>query len=138
MVTGGVPAGASRASQSPMAKPGKPCAAMLGARAVPVSPSLQAGYAAAQRAWAAGQIDVQPQYLAMNMLLDRSAPNWAAEFARLKGETGACDTAAPITPNGALAGRFVWACEKGKLNGQVLLAPTPTVQIQALRLTVAK
>jgi CubicO group peptidase (beta-lactamase class C family) len=113
-------------------------AGVLANQAVPVSPSLEAGYAAAKVAWAAGRIDAQPQYLAMNMLLDRSAANWAAEFTRLKGETGACNTAAPIVPAGALSGRFEWICEKGKLNGQVLLAPTPTVQIQALRLAVAK
>ena len=112
-------------------------AGVLTARPVPVSPALEAGYAAAKRAWEAGRIDVQPQYLAMNMLLDSSAANWAATFEKLKGETGACDTSAPITAAGALSGRFQWSCEKGRLNGQVLLAPTDTVQIQALRLSKA-
>ena len=74
--------------------------------------------------------------LAMNFLLDRSEENWAREFARLKGETGACRTDVPITATGALSGRFKWACDKGKLAGDLLLAPTNPPTIQALRLTI--
>lgn len=114
-------------------------AGLLAARPVPGSPALAEGYAAAKTVWDTGQIDATPERLAMNMLLDRSVENWAAELKRLKAETGACDTAAPISAQGALSGRFQWQCATGKLSGQVLLAPTPTVQIQALRLTaVAK
>ncbi|MCG2839410.1 beta-lactamase family protein [Sandaracinobacter sp. RS1-74] len=112
-------------------------AGLLTARPVPVSPALEAGYAAAKKAWEAGRIDVQPEYLAMNMLLDSSAENWAAEFKRLKGETGKCDTSAPIAASNALSGRFQWRCESGRMNGQLLLAPTGSVQIQALRLSQA-
>ncbi len=114
-------------------------AGLLAARAVPVSPELAQGYATAKTVWETGRIDANPERLAMNMLLDRSAGNWAAELKRLKAETGACDTAAPIMPQGALSGRFQWQCATGRLNGQVLLAPTGSVQIQALRLSaVAK
>jgi CubicO group peptidase (beta-lactamase class C family) len=102
---------------------------------VPVSAALAAGYAAAQRMWAAGRIDGEPGVLAENMLMDRSADNWAAEFARLKAESGDCDTAAPIAPTGAMAGQFQWRCSNGRVNGQLLLAPTGTPQIQALRLS---
>ena len=45
---------------------------------------------------------------------------------------GACDTAAPIVPTTALAGEFTWNCERGRVRGQILLAPTPTPQIQSL------
>ena len=110
-------------------------AGLLSARAVPASPALTEGYAAAKAVWQAGRIDVAPNKLANNMLLDRSAPNWADELKRLKSETGKCDTSAPIVAAGGLSGRFQWRCETGRLNGQVLLAPTPTVQIQALRLS---
>lgn len=102
---------------------------------VPVSAALAAGYAAAQRMWAAGRIDGEPGVLAENMLMDRSADNWAAEFARLKAESGDCDTAAPIAPTGAMAGQFQWRCSNGRVNGQLLLAPAGTPQIQALRLS---
>lgn len=110
-------------------------AGVIKARPEPLSPALAEGYSVARQVWAEGRIDVQPKKLAMNMLLDRSAENWAKELARLKGEAGICQTAVPIAPDGAMSGRFTWVCEKGRINGRVLLAPTPTVQIQALGLS---
>lgn len=101
---------------------------------IPVSPALAQGYAAAGRIWAAGRIDAEPAVLAENMLMDRSAPNWAAELKRLKTESGSCDTSSPIVPNGALSGSFQWRCTTGRITGRLLLAPTGTVQIQALNL----
>ena len=74
--------------------------------------------------------------LSPNFLMDRSETNWAAEFARLDREAGACRTDAPITATGALAGIFTWTCERGAINGSVLLAPTNPPTIQSLRLTV--
>ena len=61
-----------------------------------------------------------------------------AELARLKSEVGDCATDAPITATGALAGRFQWPCERGRIDGQLLLAPTHPPTIQALRLGVAR
>lgn len=74
----------------------------------------------------------------MNFLMDRSADNWRREFARLKRETGACQTDAPITATGALSGRFTWTCENASLQGDLLLAPTNPPSIQALRLSVVR
>ena len=71
----------------------------------------------------------------MNFLMDRSTENWAAEFARLKGQAGNC-VLSPITPTGALTGTFDWTCERGHLQGQLLLAPTDPPTIQALRMRV--
>jgi CubicO group peptidase (beta-lactamase class C family) len=105
----------------------------LGKPPVPLSVALGRAYAAARQIWAEGRIDAAPALLAENMLMDRSADNWATELARLKGEAGACDTAAPITPTGALSGQFQWRCTFGRVNGQLLLAPTPAPQIQALK-----
>jgi D-alanyl-D-alanine-carboxypeptidase/D-alanyl-D-alanine-endopeptidase len=73
----------------------------------------------------------------MNMLLDRDAAHWAQALAALKAEVGACDTAAAIEPTGALSGRFTWTCERGRVSGQLLLAPTATPQIQTLSLSRA-
>lgn len=107
------------------------------ARPQPVSPALAQAYVAAARIWAAGRIDAVPERLAVNMLLDRSAGLWRAELARLRAELGDCDTSAPVVATGALSGRFQWRCAFGRLDGQILLAPTPAPQIQALRLAVA-
>ena len=110
-------------------------AGLLKQRAIPITPALAAGYAAAGRIWAAGRIDAEPGAIAMNMVMDRPAAIWADDLKRLKAESGQCDTSAPIVPDGALSGRFQWRCTTGRINGQLLLAPTQTPQIQALRLS---
>jgi CubicO group peptidase (beta-lactamase class C family) len=109
-------------------------AGLVRAHPIPLSDALAAAYAAAGRIWTRGKVEGETRYLAMNFLMDRSAANWAAELARLKAESGACDTAGPIQPTGALSGRFGWRCATGRIEGQLLLAPTPTPEIQALRL----
>lgn len=111
-------------------------AGALKGRTPPVSGALAAAYRAAGAMYEAGDAAAGGKLLAMNFLMDRSAENWKAEFARLKSEVGACDTAAPITATGALAGRFSWRCAHGRLDGQLLLAPTAPAGIQALRLAV--
>jgi CubicO group peptidase (beta-lactamase class C family) len=102
-------------------------------RTVPVSAALRTTYDAARQVYAAGTIAPATRMLAMNFLMDRSAENWTGELRRLRGQVGACRTDTPIVPNGALAGSFDWACERGRLQGQVLLAPTREPSIQALR-----
>jgi serine-type D-Ala-D-Ala carboxypeptidase/endopeptidase len=108
----------------------------LTGRAIPVSDALAHAYRAAIAMFEAGRIDPGSEMLAMNFVMDRTAENWAREFARLKGEAGACRTDAPITATGALSGRFQWTCEKATLDGGLLLAPTNPPTIQALRLSI--
>jgi CubicO group peptidase (beta-lactamase class C family) len=109
-------------------------AGMLTSRTLPISPALASTYRAAGAMYRAGSLTPGRQLLAMNFLMDRSTENWAREFARLKGQVGECRTDAPITATGALAGRFTWSCDKGELQGNLLLAPTRSPAIQALRL----
>ena len=105
-------------------------------RTLGVSEALAQAYRAAGAMYEAGAIDPGSNMLAMNFLMDRSAENWKRELTRLKGETGACRTDAPITATGAMAGAFAWVCERANLSGNLLLAPTNPPTIQALRLTV--
>jgi hypothetical protein len=70
----------------------------------------------------------------MNFLLDRSADGWVREFAKLNQEVGRCDGGAPIRPSGMLSGDFRWACERGTIDGRLLLSPTNPPDIQSLRL----
>ena len=65
--------------------------------------------------------------------MDRSAANWAAELAKLRGQLGQCNPDAPLVATGNLSGTFAWTCERGKLDGQILLAPTNPPTLQALR-----
>jgi hypothetical protein len=109
---------------------------VIAPRPFPLGATLAASYRIATAMWNAGSLEPGRRALAMNFLMDRSAENWAREFARLKGETGACRTNAPITATGALTGTFDWECERGHLQGQLLLAPTDPPTIQALRLRV--
>jgi serine-type D-Ala-D-Ala carboxypeptidase/endopeptidase len=103
-------------------------------RTVPVSRDLARTYDAARQVYAAGTIEPVRTMLAMNFLMDRSPENWARELARIKEQVGTCQTGSPIVPNGALAGNFSWTCERGRLEGRVLLAPTNPPTMQALNL----
>jgi D-alanyl-D-alanine-carboxypeptidase/D-alanyl-D-alanine-endopeptidase len=106
-------------------------------RPMPASSALTAAYAAVGKMFSAGSITAGGDVLAMNMPLDRDAVHWARDFAALKASVGTCDTSGPIVPTGALSGRFTWTCERGRVNGSLLLAPTRTPQIQALDLSRA-
>jgi CubicO group peptidase (beta-lactamase class C family) len=106
-------------------------------RPVPASTTLTTAYAAVGKMFAAGSITAGGDVLAMNMPLDRDAAHWARDLAALKASVGTCDTAAPIAPAAALSGTFTWTCERGRVNGSLLLAPTREPRIQALQLTRA-
>ena len=100
----------------------------------PVSDALARAYSAAGAIFHAGNLRPGRNMLAMNFLMDRSAENWAREFARLKDQAGECRTDAPITATGALSGQFLWFCDRTTIQGNLLLAPTSPPTIQALRL----
>jgi CubicO group peptidase (beta-lactamase class C family) len=106
-------------------------------RAWPVSESLAEAYRAAGAIYRAGNVEAAGPLLAMNFLMDRTSANWARDLAGMKRLLGECRTESPITATGALEGRFNWACEHGRINGELLLAPTRPAGIQELRLEVA-
>jgi CubicO group peptidase (beta-lactamase class C family) len=111
-------------------------AGLLARRDEPVSPEVAEAYAAARAAYTAGDLGPLQGRLAMNFLLDRSAENWKAELAKLKAEVGACPSDEPLAPMGAMSAAFRLNCDKGKLDGMLLLAPTVPATIQALRFRV--
>ena len=111
-------------------------AGMLRGRALPVSAELADAYAAARAMYRDGDVLVAEAKLADNFLMDRSAANWRRELARVKAEVGACGRDMPMYPRGALSANFRWLCERGTVDGVLLLAPTRPVTIQQLRLTI--
>lgn len=111
-------------------------AGLLESRAVPVSLAVADAYAAAKAAYAAGDLGPMQGRLAMNFLMDRSAENWAAEIAKLKEAVGECPADEPLAPMGAMSTAFRLNCERGKLDGVLLLAPTAPATVQALRFRV--
>lgn len=106
--------------------------AWLTGRTNPGSTALTRLYQTARSMFAAGSVDAARESLAANFLMDRSATNWAAEFGRLANRAGACRTDAEIVPTGAMRGWFEWSCERGSINGNLLLAPTNPPTIQSL------
>ena len=112
-------------------------AGRLKPRSIPVSNSLANAYAAVTRIFTTGSVTSAGDVLSMNFLMDRDAEHWARDLSALKAQVGPCDTEAPISPTGALSGEFTWRCGRGRVKGQVLLAPTPTPRIQSLTLTRA-
>ncbi|MEC3948537.1 serine hydrolase domain-containing protein [Sphingobium sp. HWE2-09] len=105
-------------------------------RTLAVSPLLADGYAAAGRIYAAGDVGVARDRLAMNFLMDSDLDSWRRKLAAVKAEVGACRTDAPVKVSGGLSGSFIWSCERGRVAGTILLAPTLDAQIQELKLSV--
>ena len=101
----------------------------------PVSAALTDAHKAAGAMYATGSVESGRSLLAMNFLMDRSTENWAAEFARLKELAGECKPETPVRlgATGEQAGYFTWTCEKGEMDGNILLAPTRATGIQSLR-----
>ena len=111
-------------------------AGFLKPRATSTSDALANAYAAAARIYAGGMKSAG-DVLAMNFLMDRSAEDWDRELAKLRAQVGACETGAPIEATGALSGIFTWRCERGRVKGSLLLAPTRPPRIQSLGLARA-
>lgn len=108
-------------------------AGLAPARAIPITPAVARAHADAANIWAAADIMAARPNLAMNMLLDRGAPEWRLLITRLKAELGACTPSAAPTPTGRLTASFIWPCERGTLKGSFMLAPTNPPTIQQLR-----
>ena len=113
-------------------------AGLLPERRITTSPAVWDMFNRVRAAYAEGNLNRFQSGLAMNFLLDRSAENWAAEFARLKAAVGRCSEHEKLTPTGALSANFRLICERGQLDGQLLLAPTEPITLQALRFRVVE
>jgi CubicO group peptidase (beta-lactamase class C family) len=107
-------------------------AGRLKPRTAAPSAALTAAYAAAAKIFTAGSVTAAGDVLAVNFLMDRDAEHRARDIAALKAEVGTCETTPSIAPTGALTGDFTWTCDRGRVRGQILLAPTPAPRIQSL------
>lgn len=106
-------------------------AGLMPGEAIPASPALAAAAGFARRVFDSGRVDGEPALLAVNLLMDRDAAHRAAEIADAREKAGAC--AAPtLSASGALAGTLTWACARGTISAELLLAPTPDVRLQGL------
>lgn len=102
----------------------------------PPSPALVRAIDAVVAAYASGRIEGGDRPFAVNFLLDTPARLRDAELASLKARLGE-GRLERIEPVHALAGRFVLACAKGRLNGTIALSPEADSGIQKLILSPA-
>ncbi len=108
-------------------------AGLLKKRDVPITPVVAEMLKAAKSSYDAGNIAPYQGRMAMNFLLDRTEANWAKYLGEIRAQVGACTDITNQTATGAMSATFKWTCEKGNIEGQVLLAPTTPITIQALR-----
>jgi CubicO group peptidase (beta-lactamase class C family) len=102
--------------------------------AAPPSPWLKRAIEAVVAAYGADRIETAEAVFAENLLLDMPARLRNAELARLKQQLGE-GRLESIEPTHALAGRFVVACDRGRLRGKVILSPEDEPGIQKLTWT---
>jgi CubicO group peptidase (beta-lactamase class C family) len=105
-------------------------AGFLKDRTLAVTADLAAAYRAVGAIYAKGDVAAGGDVLAMNVLMDRDAADWAKDIATLKGQVGECNTESPLEADSAMAGEFIWQCAHGRVTGSVLLAPTRPTRIQ--------
>ena len=89
------------------------------------SPYMQRTVEAFVAAYAAGDIEVAKDALAVNFLLDTPPRFRNAEMRLLKAQLGEGKLEL-IEPTHALAGRFVMDCANGKLAATIVLSPDPS------------
>ncbi len=101
--------------------------------AAPPNAWLNQAHDAVRMMYAKGDVTAAQPSLAMNFLMDRDAKDWKAELATLRGQLGACaGKTEPLHVNSAMSVSFRWHCDKGMLDGMILLAPTNPPTIQSL------
>jgi hypothetical protein len=104
-------------------------------RAQPASEGLKQAAAVIASIYAASDVMAAREALAMNVLLDSDAAHRNAEIAQLKARLGACKAALPFTSDTAMSATIVYPCERGRLQAQVILAPTRTTTLQTYALS---
>lgn len=111
-------------------------AGLLKAADNPVSPALQHAASVTLRMYQSGDVGVERAEFSANALLDHSVPRRNAEMGLYRELTGTCSSITPVEILHPGAGRFSLACEHGTLGVAILLAPTPTPEIQYLEFTL--
>jgi hypothetical protein len=87
------------------------------------------------RIYTSGDVLSGRDALAVNFLMDRSAPIRNREIADLAQKLGACHPAGPHDSDTAMSVTFSFACERGSLKAKAILAPTSPASLQTLEFT---
>ncbi len=111
-------------------------AGLVKADALPVSPMLRTAADFAEALLGGAAIDGPNAPISPNLLMDRDAGHRAADLAAARAKAGACEASPRLTARGGLEGEMRWTCAGGTLSAYLLLAPTPTAQLQTLEWSV--
>jgi D-alanyl-D-alanine-carboxypeptidase/D-alanyl-D-alanine-endopeptidase len=101
-------------------------------RPQPLSPALAQVAQAVQRIYSAGDVGIAKQLLAENVLLDSAAPMRNAQLAELRQKLGDCKLAESQRADSAMSATLVFGCDGGRLEVEVILAPTFPISVQTL------
>src|SRR5688572_32020279 len=89
------------------------------------------------RGFASGSVTADPQALAVNLLLDRSAARWDRELQALRAQLGECRARSEMDVRHALSALLRYQCDRGTLTAAVLLAPVEEPSLQRLDFTAS-
>ena len=81
----------------------------------------------------AGDILVERERLAANVLLDQGVAQRNARIAELRKELGACQLADSQEAESAMSMTLAFNCARGKLKVKIVLAPTEPATLQTLQ-----
>lgn len=104
-------------------------------RPAPRSRGLEEMASAVSRIYASGDVMTERPLLAMNFLMDRGAPLRNRELADLKEKLGVCQPTGPAVTDNAMSAMLSYACQRGTLKANVILAPTLPPTLQTLEFT---
>ena len=85
---------------------------------------------AVERMYEAGDILVERERLAANVLLDQSVAQRNARIAELRKELGACQLADAQEAESAMSMTLAFSCARGTLKVKIVLAPTEPATLQ--------
>jgi CubicO group peptidase (beta-lactamase class C family) len=101
-------------------------------RLTPSDSTLEAMATTAAKIYAAGDVLVARDVLAMNVLLDRDATVRNSQIVAMRGKLGECGPANPIVPDNAMSATVTYSCERGTLRVRLVLAPLVVPSLQTL------
>jgi serine-type D-Ala-D-Ala carboxypeptidase/endopeptidase len=114
-------------------------AGFLTKRPSAVSANLSTAYTNAKSLWNNANFKaLDDNGFAMNFFMDRSKTLWEKRLGEWKAQVGSCETSTPLVASGNLSASFEWICQKGKIKGSLLLAPTFKTQIQSLNYDITQ
>lgn len=92
---------------------------------------------AVAKIYASGSVTAEPQALAVNLLLDRSAARRDRELQALRAQLGECRPRSEMDVRHALSAVLRYPCDRGTLTATVLLAPVQEPSLQRLDFTAS-